>query len=159
LATHMFGQSPGPALAATLYERTAGVPLFVKELAGALALRGRLRPSEAGIELVPGADLPIPDTLRDAVLLRLDGLPDGALRLLHVAVVAGHEFDLAPVAELAGSIDGFDALLESGLLVEVEPGRGAFRHALTREAIYGGISWVRRRALHRQMAEHLQAAG
>src|SRR5262249_33103074 len=27
------------------------------------------------------------------------------------------------------------------------------------EAIYGDISWVRRRALHRQMAEHLQAAG
>ena len=159
LATRMFGQPPGPALAATLYERTEGVPLFVKELAGALALRGRLRLSEAGIELAPGADLPIPDTLRDAVLLRLDGLPDGALRLLHIAVVAGREFDLALVAELAGSTDGFDALLECGLLVEVEPGRGAFRHALTREAIYGDISWVRRRALHRQMAEHLQAEG
>ena len=89
LATRILGQSPGPALAATLYERTEGVPLFVKELAGALALRGRLRLSEAGIELAPGADLPIPDTLRDAVLLRLDGLPDPALRLLHLAVVAG----------------------------------------------------------------------
>ena len=159
LATRIFGQSPGPALATTLYERTEGVPLFVKELAGALALRGRLRLSEAGIELAPGADLPIPDTLRDAVLLRLDGLPDPALRLLHLAVVAGREFDLALVAELAGSTDGFDALLERGLLVEVEPGRGAFRHALTREAIYGDISWVRRRALHRQMAERLQAEG
>ncbi|HEY3229066.1 MAG TPA: hypothetical protein VGJ87_07585, partial [Roseiflexaceae bacterium] len=93
------------------------------------------------------------------MLLRLDGLPDGALRLLHLAVVAGREFDLALVAELAGSTDGFDALLERGLLVEVEPGRGAFRHALTREAIYGDISWVRRRALHRQIAERLQALG
>jgi tetratricopeptide (TPR) repeat protein len=157
LAADIFGQPPSPALAATLYERTEGVPLFVKELAGALAHRGRLRPSEAGIELAPGADLPIPETLRDAVLLRLDGLPDGTLRLLHLAVVAGREFDLALVAELAGSTDGFDALLESGLLVEVEPGRGAFRHTLTREAIYGDISWVRRRALHRQVAEHLQA--
>ncbi|HEU5101337.1 MAG TPA: AAA family ATPase, partial [Roseiflexaceae bacterium] len=155
LATRILGQPPGPALAAALHERTEGVPLFVEELAGALALRGRLRPSEAGIELAPGADLPIPDTLRDAVLLRLDGLPDPALRLLHFAVVAGREFDLALAAELAGSAEGFDALLERGLLVELGPGRGAFRHPLTREAIYGDISWVRRRALHRQMAERL----
>jgi ATP/maltotriose-dependent transcriptional regulator MalT len=157
LATRIFGQAPGPALATTLYERTEGVPLFVKELAGALALRGGLRRGAEGIELAPGADLPIPDTLRDAVLLRLDGLPDPALRLLHLAVVAGETFDLAQVAELAGSTDGFDALLERGLLVESEPGRGAFRHALTREAIYSDISWVHRRALHRRWAECLQA--
>jgi hypothetical protein len=66
LATHMFSQSPGPALAAALYGRTEGVPLFVKELADALALRDRLRVSEAGVELAPGAELPIPDTLGDA---------------------------------------------------------------------------------------------
>jgi predicted ATPase len=131
----------------------------VEELAGALALSGRLRPSDAGTELAPGTHLPIPDTLRDAVLLRLDGLPDPALRLLHLAAVAGRAFDLALVVELAGSADGLDALLEHGLLVEVEPGRAAFRHALTREATYGDISWVRRRALHRQIAERLQALG
>jgi DNA-binding NarL/FixJ family response regulator len=159
LAARSFGQSPGPALATTLYERTEGVPLFIKELAGALALHGRLRMGAAGIELAPGADLPIPDTLRDAVLLRLDGLPDPALRLLHLAVVAGREFDLALVAELAGSTDGFDMLLERGLLIEIESGRGGFRHALTREAIYSDIAWVRRRALHRQLAERLGADG
>jgi hypothetical protein len=60
LATRILGQPPGPILAAALYKRTEGVPLFVEELAGALALRGRLRLSEAGIELAPGADLPIP---------------------------------------------------------------------------------------------------
>jgi len=159
LAARILGQPPGPALAAALYERTEGVPLFVEELAGALALCGRLRPSEAGIELAPGPDLPIPDTLRDAVLLRLDGLPDPALRLLQLAAVAGREFDMALVVELAGSTDGFDALLERGLVVEAEPGRGAFRHALTREAVYGDIAWVRRRALHRQLAERLGAQG
>lgn len=78
LATHIFGQQPGPHLATTLYERTEDVPLFVTELASTLALQGQLRQSEAGIELAPGADLPIPDTLRDAVLLRLDGLPEPA---------------------------------------------------------------------------------
>ncbi|MFL5732930.1 MAG: ATP-binding protein, partial [Chloroflexia bacterium] len=163
LATSIFGQAPGPALAATLYERTEGVPLFVRELASALALRRGLRTGEAGIELEPGVEMPIPDTLRDAVLLRLDGLPDPALGLLHLAAVAGDEFDLGLMAEMSGEqehlAERFDALLERGLLVEVEPGRGAFRHALTREAIYGDISWMRRRALHRQMAERLQSDG
>ncbi|MFN8474661.1 MAG: AAA family ATPase [Anaerolineae bacterium] len=159
LAAGILGQSPGPTLTSLLYERTEGIPLFVKELAGALALQGRLRSGPDGIELAPGADMPMPDTLRDAVLLRLDRLPTAALRLLHVTAVAGREFDLALVVDLAGSTDGLDALLECGLLIEVEPGRGAFRHALIREAIYSDISWVRRRALHRQMAERLQADG
>ncbi|HUS15438.1 MAG TPA: AAA family ATPase [Chloroflexia bacterium] len=159
LAARILGQAPGPALAASLYERTEGVPLQITELTAALAAGGRLRPGEAGIELAPGADLPIPDTLRDAVLLRLDGLPDTALRLLQLAAVAGREFDLAQLAALAGGAEGLDTLLERGLLVEVKQGWGAYRHALTREAIYSDIAWGRRRALHRQMAEHLQAEG
>jgi len=159
LATRFLGQPPGPALAAALHERTEGLPLFVEELAGALAIRGCLRASEAGIELTAGMQLPIPDTLRDAVLLRLDGLPESGLRLLELAAVAGCKFDMVLVEALAGSADGFDALLERSLLVEVEPGRAAFRHALTREAIYRDISWVRRRTLHRQIAAGLEAEG
>ena len=40
-----------------------------QELAEALALGGRLRAGPDGLELAPGTDLPIPDSLRDAVLL------------------------------------------------------------------------------------------
>jgi len=159
LATRFLGQPPGPALAAALHERTAGLPLFVEELAGALAIRGHLRASAVGIELAAGMQLPLPDTLRDAVLLRLDGLPESGLRLLELAAVAGSTFDLVLIEALAASADGFDTLLERGLLVEAEPGRAAFRHALTREAIYSDISWMRRRALHRQIAAGLEADG
>lgn len=159
LAGQVFGHPPAPELAALLYERTEGVPLFVKELADALSLRGQLRQREAGIELAPGTELPVPDTLRDAVLLRLDGLPEPALRLLHLAVVAGLDFDLMLLSELAGGLDGFEMLIERGLLVELDGGHGAFRHALTREAIYSDIPWMRRRALHRQLAEYMAAHG
>ena len=161
LAASVLGRPLGPALASQLYDRTDGIPLYVKELAEALALGRRLRPGPDGLELAPGSDLPIPDTLRDAVLLRLDSLPDAALRLLHVAAVAGNEFDLALIVDLAGGTEsgmgGLDLLIERGLLVEIEPGRGAFRHPLLREAIYGDISWARRRSLHRQLAERLEA--
>ena len=161
LATSVLGQRPGSALASQLYERTDGIPLYVKELAEALALGRRLQLGPDGLELAPGTDLPIPETLRDAVLLRLDSLPEAALRLLHVAAVAGSEFDLALVVDLAGGTGsdtgGLDLLIERRLLVEIEPGRGAFRHPLLREAIYGDISWAPRRSLHRQLAERLEA--
>jgi DNA-binding CsgD family transcriptional regulator len=169
LAAQVLGQRLGPVLASLLYERADGIPLYVKELAEALLLGGRLRPGPHGLELSPGSDLPIPGTLRDAVLLRLDTLPEGALRLLHVAAVAGSEFDLALVVGLAGDTasdtggdmasdgGGLDLLLQRGLLVEIEPRRGAFRHPLLRDAIYGDISWSARRSLHRQLAERLAA--
>ena len=159
LAARSLGQAPGQALAAALYERTDGLPLFVEELAGALALRGRLQSGKGGLELAPGAQLPIPDTLRDAVLLRLDGLPETALRLLELAAVAGPACDLELIEGLAGGIYGFEMLVERGLLDESAPGRASFRHALTREAIYTDIAWARRRTLHRQLAEGLEAKG
>ncbi len=34
-----------------------------------------------------------------------------------------------------------------------------FRHALTQEAVYADVPWMRRRALHRALAEALEAAG
>ena len=165
LAASVLGRPLGSALASQLYDRTDGIPLYVKELAEALALGCRLRPGPDGLELAPRSDLPIPDTLRDAVLLRLDSLPEAALRLLHVAAVAGSEFDLALLAGLASGpgsstesgMGGLDLLIERGLLVEIEPGRGAFRHPLLREAIYGDIPWAPRRSLHRQLAEQLEA--
>jgi DNA-binding CsgD family transcriptional regulator len=165
LATRILGHTLSPALAVALTERAEGVPLFVEELAGALAVRNGSRAhlghlglhgGDPGAALAPAARLPIPDTLRDALLLRLDGLPEQAARLLELAAVIGREIDLLVAEELAGSLDGYDALLKRGALIEVEPGRAAFRHALTREAIYSDIPWTRRRMLHRQVATLLE---
>jgi ATP/maltotriose-dependent transcriptional regulator MalT len=162
LAARILGHTPSPALVAALSERAEGVPLFVEELCGALAMRDRSQArhlSRASVELAHGASFPIPDTLRDALLLRLDGLPDAAARLLELVAVMGREFDLVQVEDLVGGLEDLDALLERGALIEVASGRAAFRHALTREAIYGDIPWTRRRTLHRQVAAHLERRG
>jgi DNA-binding NarL/FixJ family response regulator len=159
LATQILGSPPGPALAATLYAKTDGLPLFVEELTRALVKGGSLRPELTGLELDPGATVPIPDTLRDTILLQLDGLPVPALMLLEIASVIGSSFDLRLVEELAGGDEGLNILLERGLLVEDGEGQAAFRHALAREAIYRDISWAQRRALHRRVAERLAAQG
>jgi len=164
LAAALLGGTPGPGLALALHDRTQGVPFFVEELAAALTGAGRVQVNNAGeLELIGDeAEVPIPSSVRDAVLLRADTLSDDARSALDIAAVAGVAFDLALVSQLAPGGEGaLQEPLERGLIVEdpIRPGVAAFRHALVREALYGDIIWTRRRALHQQVAELLVKRG
>jgi DNA-binding CsgD family transcriptional regulator len=159
LAARLLGEVPSPALAATLYDRTQGVPFFIEELISALVTGARLRHSAAGLELAADAEVPIPESVRDAVLLRAEGISDTARQAIEIAAVVGLRFDVDMVATLSGGHEGLIESIERGLVVEVGPSVSAFRHALTREALYGDIPWLRRRAHHRKVAELLEARG
>ena len=152
LAEAVLGSAPSSGLAATLYERTAGIPFFIEELAAALEAGGRLEPGDQGILLALDGEVPLPQTIRDAVLLRAADLSPEARATAEAAAVVGSSLDLAVVAELGGEA-GLDELLAAGLLIECEPGRAAFSHPLARDAIYEDIPWLRRRTLHRAVAE------
>ena len=158
LATGIVGGPLAPSLASTLYERTQGVPFFVEELAAALASGGRLHAGSRGLELVAGEDVPLPDTVREAILLRASTLSDQARGLLEVAAVAGLSVELEVVVALAGE-RGLDEAIDAGILAETDGGGARFRHALTREALYGDTPWTRRRALHRKLALALAERG
>lgn len=159
LAARILGAPPGSQLAALLYHRTQGLPFFVEELAAALMDSHRLTEGPDGWALVDAGELPIPDTLRDAVLLRTDGVSDAGREALGVAAVLGLDIDLDLVEALLGTGVGLTELLECGLLIEGSPGSAVFRHALAREAVYGEAPWPRRRALHRTIATELAARG
>jgi DNA-binding SARP family transcriptional activator len=158
LASRILGRSPGPRLAQRIFERTEGVPLFVEELAAALSAGRRLEEQGDALELPAGHEVPLPDTVRETVLLRTDRLTQAGRHALEVAAVAGARVDLGLVADLAG-VPGLEEAIEQGFLVEVEEGRAAFRHALVREAVYAEIPWTRRRVQHRRLAEILERAG
>ena len=157
LASRILGRRPGPRLARRIFERTEGVPFFVEELASALDGEGRLEPQDDTVELPAGQDVPLPETVRETVLLRTDRLSQEARYALEVAAVAGGRFDLGLVADLAGA--GLEEAIELRFLVEIDDGVAAFRHALVREAVYAEIPWTRRRVHHRQLAETLERAG
>lgn len=156
LAARVLGAASAQRLAATLHERTAGLPFFVEELAGALECSGRLRPGHEGLDLDLDVAVPVPQTIRDAVLLRAGDLSTRARASAEAAAVAGARFDVDLLATV-GWDDGLDELLASGLIVELEAGRAAFRHPLARDAIYEDVPWLRRRALHRELAKALDA--
>ncbi|MGH3104459.1 MAG: helix-turn-helix transcriptional regulator [Gaiellaceae bacterium] len=158
LAGRVLGREVGPSLAAAIHDRTQGVPFFIEEFAAALAASGLLRDGGPVVELPRRADLPMPETVRDAVLLRADRLSAKGRQALEVAAVAGLRFELGLVLDLATE-EGLDEAIESGFVLEAEPGRGAFRHALTREALYEAVTWTRRRTLHSEVAARLESAG
>ena len=159
LLERVCGDRVAPSLVAVVVDRTSGVPFFVEELGAALLTGGRLRAGSAGLELRGGEKLPLPDNIRDAVLLRAVGLDDATQVALGVAAALGLRFDPDLAVGLAG-LEGWpsEALLR-GVVVE-EPGGGlAFRHDLVREVFYDAVPWARRPALHRQIAERLQESG
>jgi DNA-binding CsgD family transcriptional regulator len=147
-----------PSLRRAVFDRTDGVPFFVRELGSALAASGRLVTGPQGLELLEGEDVPLPDSVRDAVLLRAAGLSEEARKAVSTAAVAGQIFDPELVLTVAGLGEWPDELLRRGIVTEGGAGRMGFRHALVRDAFYGEIPWTRRVVLHRAVAERLEAA-
>jgi ATP/maltotriose-dependent transcriptional regulator MalT len=150
------GSSPSRPLVRAVHDRAQGVPFFVEELACALSAESALQPGRAGLELAEGSAVTVPDTVRDAVLVRCGDLSADGRAAAEAAAVAGEGFELEAVVGLVGE-DGVSELLELGLIHEIHEGRAAFRHALVREALYHDVPWLRRRALHRELGERLEA--
>jgi len=137
LVERLLGRAPPAALGAAIFERTGGMPFFLEALVGALDARDCFDPSAPE---TMGA-LPLPETVRDAILSRVD------------------DFPLELLATVNGGDEGIEPLLESGLVAEHGAGSAAFRTPLARDAVYAAIPWTRRRALHRRVAEALEARG
>ena len=158
LAAAVLGAPVSQALAAAIWDRTQGVPFFVEEVGAALAASDRVVAADAGLRLRDQEKVPLPDTVRDAVLARVDGIAPETRAALEVAAAIGTVFEL-DVVDALGDGAGVEAAVARGLIVEQPNGRAAFRHALAREAIYAETPWSRRRHLHGEIATILAARG
>jgi DNA-binding NarL/FixJ family response regulator len=148
-------------LSAYLDMHAEGNPLFVQELLQALEETGVLHQTAAGWDVSDLTQARVPALLSQIITSRLFRLGKEARDLLRVAAVIGAEapYDLW-LAASAGDDEALDGVVEQaigvGMLEEHVDGSGVhFRHALFREAVYGGIPALRRRRLHRQIADTL----
>jgi DNA-binding NarL/FixJ family response regulator len=153
------GAEVAPSLLRAVLERTGGLPFFVEELGAMLAAGDRLQPGPGGLELSQGKELPLPEHVRDAILLRAAGLDDEARAALTAAAAVGRSFDPQLVTAIAGLAEWPVHAALRGIVVEEAAGLLAFRHDLVREAFYGEIGWAQRPALHRAIAEALESRG
>lgn len=157
LIERLLGNAAQPALAEAIWERSAGVPLYVDALVATLQARDCSSPDNAA-----SVGLSLPETVRDAIVERVDALSVPARRAAESAAVArigSPEISLELLAQLNDGADGIEGLLASGLIVERRPGLAAFRTPLECDAVYAAIPWSRRRALHRRAAELLERLG
>jgi DNA-binding NarL/FixJ family response regulator len=158
LLGELLPEGPSPSLVRTVHDRTLGSPFFVCELVAALGVRDSLRPGPRGLELAEGGEVPIPDSIREAVLIGASDLSPAAREAAEAAAVIGQRVDLELATGLAPA-DGLAELLEAGLLEEGDRGQAAFRHTLAQEALYAEVPWMRRRELHKSLAEALDERG
>lgn len=153
LLTGCLGATPSPGLARAVREKSGGLPFYIEELAGALTETTSLR-TDGVLAMAKGTELPLPDSVLDAVLLRTAGLRRRCETAVELAAVLGVRVDLPTLAGLVDATD-VDLLIDAGLLTEQTADTAVFRHALARDALYRAIPWARRRAHHRLVAEHL----
>ncbi|HEV3364770.1 MAG TPA: AAA family ATPase, partial [Acidimicrobiia bacterium] len=152
----------GFALAQTIYQETEGNPFFVREVLRHLAETEAIerRGSQWAIRL-PSDQIGIPEGVRDVVGRRLSRLSSRANQALRVAAVVGAEFDV-DLVQIAGLREGdllaaLDEAVDARLIVEVSPTRFRFSHSLVRATLYDSLTGARKLALHRSVAEAIEA--
>ena len=92
---------------------------------------------------------------------RSDHLSGSARQLLVLAAVAGRRFDFAVLQQVTHYDEQqlltlMKELMNAQLVVEESAEQFAFRHALTRQAIYTELLVRERKALHRTIAETME---
>jgi class 3 adenylate cyclase len=137
-----------PAQEKWVAERAEGNPFYVAELTRVVADRGTTE---------------LPPTVQGIILQRVDRLEQEARQILEVASVIGREFPekvlraVADVKELETKLDELRQLeffYEKQIVPELQY---IFKHYLTQEATYNSILVERRKQLHKQVGEAIEA--
>jgi DNA-binding SARP family transcriptional activator/tetratricopeptide (TPR) repeat protein len=151
LATAALGDRATDAVVDAIFTDSEGLPLFVAEVLAA---------GPDAIGSIPGGVLAL---LRN----RVASTGEVAGQVLAAASVIGRSFTFETVRAASGrseeeAIQGLEELIGHGLIAEVGLSDGDvrfdFTHARLRDVAYQSLGLVRRRLLHRRVAEALQAA-
>ncbi len=145
----------------TLYTSTEGNPFFVEETLSSLIADGDIFYVQGYWNRRAGNEVSIPRSVQDVVQQRTARVGEASRHVLTLAAVAGRHFDFALLQQLT-QYDEHQLLLlmkelvTAQLVVEESADQFAFRHALTRQAIYGQLLTRERCLLHRTIAETME---
>jgi DNA-binding SARP family transcriptional activator len=152
LVAWVTGTDVGESVVDEIHRRTAGNPLFTVELARLLRSEGWL--DDPGARVPPG--------VRDVIRKRLGRLSPATKSLLGVGSIAGRDFDLDVVAEVAGldtdtGLDAVELAIVSQLIEETDqPSRFRFSHVVVQQALAEESTALRRARVHGQIARTLE---
>jgi DNA-binding CsgD family transcriptional regulator len=144
-----------------IYHFTEGNPFFIEETLKSLIAAGDIFLGEGGWNRKAISELRIPRSVQDAVQWRVASLSQAAHHVNAIASVVGRSFDFVLLQELAELDEAtllgvIKELIATQLVVEESAERFAFRHALTRQAIYMHLLARERRTLHQTIVDTLE---
>ncbi|HET9921765.1 MAG TPA: AAA family ATPase, partial [Ktedonobacteraceae bacterium] len=144
-----------------LYTLTEGNPFFVEETLSSLIAAGDIFYTQGYWNRTSRREVSIPQSVQDAVQQRTARVGEEARYVLTLAAVAGRHFDFALLQQLTRYdehqlLQIMKELVSAQLVVEESADQFAFRHALTRQAIYSQLLTRERRLLHRTIAETME---
>ncbi|WP_407542030.1 BTAD domain-containing putative transcriptional regulator (plasmid) [Deinococcus radiomollis] len=149
-----------------LHEATGGNPFYLLETLRGLFNAGLLQSGVKGWstpfdeDTSDYAELPIPSSVREVVLRRVDALGGGARRLLELASLAGSGFRLDWLAGASAlteweQLDALDRARAAHLILPFGEGH-TFSHDLIRRALDDAIGPERRTLSHCKLAMNLE---
>jgi len=143
-----------------ILEKTEGVPFFIEEFIKSLKELRIIERKNSKYHLTKNIQkVSIPSTIQDVIMARVDTLPEGAKDLLQTGSVIEREFSYELIKQVTGLpeqelLSRLSTSKDSELLYE----RGiypqstyVFKHALTRDVVYGSILIKRKKELHEKI--------
>lgn len=154
-----------PDLENLILEKAEGIPLFVEEFTKSLRDLDLIKCGDGHCRLAGHVQEPgIPSTIQDVIMARVDTVPEDAREILKAGSVIGREFGYPMIRRLISSgerelLAGLSALKDSELLFErgvIPDSTFIFKHALTREVVYGSILTRKLKRLHQSVGEAIE---
>jgi DNA-binding SARP family transcriptional activator len=170
LVRRLSGTVDGERFAQRLHGATGGHPMFLLETLRHLLDSGWIGVDAQGRWHTPVdettqdyAELPVPASVREAVLARVARLNEAARRLLEAASCLRRplRFELIARATALSDWEGvtaFEHLRAAQLMDADEAGRHRFTHDLIAQTVADSVGPERRRLLHRALAQTLAGA-
>jgi tetratricopeptide (TPR) repeat protein/transcriptional regulator with XRE-family HTH domain len=152
-----------PELGEAVHRETDGNPFFIEEVVKSLIEQGEIFRVEGGWDRKGIAELTIPQSIKEAIGRRLDRLSDECMEVLHAAAALGKVFAFSELAAVAGVdedhvLDALDAATCAQLVRAEGSESFVFTHDKIREVLYEELNPIRRRRLHRRIAEEMEKA-
>jgi tetratricopeptide (TPR) repeat protein len=157
----LLGEQVSGEFAVAVHRETEGNPFFVEEVLKALIERGSVRRESGRWRRCDMDQLVIPQSVKEAIGHRLNRVSPDTNEVLRVCAILGKVFTFDDLTAAAEQNEDalLDALDEAAGAQLISAGSGDsfnFTHDKIREVLYEELNPIRRRRLHRHVAEGLE---
>ena len=157
----LLGENVSGEFAVAVHRETEGNPFFVEEVLKALIERGSVRRESGRWKRCDMDELLIPQSVKEAIGHRLDRVNQECNELLRLGAILGKVFtfdELSATAQQSEDalLDALDEATNAQLIAPISGDAFSFTHDKIREVLYEELNPIRRRRLHRHVAEGLE---